>query len=202
MVHDCSFDELMQLLRSRDQSAASDLFHRYAQRLIGLARTRLDARLRGQVDPEDVVQSVFRSFFNRVGDGRWELHSEDSLWAMLVVLTVRKCGRTAKRLLAKKRGGGAPQSELRESDTDSVLNWDPAADDPSPEAAAMLVETMEKLAAELTPRERQIMELRLQDYSVQEISEKIGRTTRMVYRGLERIREKLEEMRRGDLDDR
>jgi RNA polymerase sigma-70 factor, ECF subfamily len=197
----CSFDELMRLLRSHDQDAASEFFHRYAQRLIGLARARLDQRLRSKVDPEDVVQSVFRSFFNRVGTSDWQLNSEDSLWAVLVVMTVRKCGRTAKRLLALKRGGGAAEVEVGTAGEDSVLCWNPVASDPSPEATAMLLETMEDLTAELDPRQREILELSLQQYTVPEISDKIKRTTRTVYRALEHIRAKLEEMRRRDLDD-
>jgi len=36
------------------------LFEQFAQRLIGLARLHLDARLQHKVDPEDVVQSVYK----------------------------------------------------------------------------------------------------------------------------------------------
>jgi DNA-directed RNA polymerase specialized sigma24 family protein len=50
-----------------DEQAARENFDRFARRLIGLARTRLDRRIRQKIDPEDVVQSVFRSFFTRHG---------------------------------------------------------------------------------------------------------------------------------------
>ena len=60
-----SFDDVITRLRDGDSEAATEIFHRFAARLIALARTRLDSRVRQKVDPEDVVQSVFRSFFIR-----------------------------------------------------------------------------------------------------------------------------------------
>ena len=58
-----SFEELMRRLQSGDQDAAFKIFQDYSGRLAGLARTRLQGALAAKVDPEDVLQSVFRSFF-------------------------------------------------------------------------------------------------------------------------------------------
>ena len=70
-----SFDDVMGRLRAGDQSAAAtEIFQRFARRLIGLARTRLDDRVRSKVDAEDVLQSVFRSFFVRQAVG-WHAQS-------------------------------------------------------------------------------------------------------------------------------
>src|SRR5262245_32841138 len=154
MPETCSFDDLIRLLRSRDKDATAEVFKKYAHRLIGLARTRLDQRLQGKVGPEDVVQSVFRSFFVRVGHSPWQLESEDSLWAILVAMTVRKCGRKANFFLRKKRGGGAPEVAI---DAEGV--GEPSSGDPSPEEAAKLEETMEELTRQLDDRERVVLEL-------------------------------------------
>ncbi len=43
----------------------AELFQRYAQRLMAFARTRLPSDVSSRVDEEDIVQSVFRSFFRR-----------------------------------------------------------------------------------------------------------------------------------------
>jgi len=51
-----SFDELMSRLRQGDNEAARQLFERFADRLIALARQQLSAQLRGRIDPEDVIQ--------------------------------------------------------------------------------------------------------------------------------------------------
>jgi RNA polymerase sigma-70 factor, ECF subfamily len=65
MVENQSFAALMTDLRLGEQAAAETVFSRYAQQLIALARTKLDQRLQQRVDPEDVIQSVYKSFFLR-----------------------------------------------------------------------------------------------------------------------------------------
>src|SRR5438045_1051278 len=54
------FEELMGCLRQGDADAGREVFERYARRLVGLAASRLPGALRGKLDPEDIVQSVFR----------------------------------------------------------------------------------------------------------------------------------------------
>src|SRR5207302_11053184 len=95
--------QLMAALRRGDDAAAQVVFERYARRLIGLAATRLPERIRSKVDPEDVVQSAFRSFFLRQANGRIDLDDWDGLWTMLTVITVRKCGHRLEQLQAARR---------------------------------------------------------------------------------------------------
>jgi hypothetical protein len=48
-----------------DSAAVEQLFERYAQRLARLADRNLSRKIAGRLDGEDVVQSVFRTFFRR-----------------------------------------------------------------------------------------------------------------------------------------
>jgi hypothetical protein len=48
-----------------------------------LARTHLDGKLRQKVDPEDVVQSVYKSFFRRLEADQVEMIDWDSLWYLV-----------------------------------------------------------------------------------------------------------------------
>ena len=59
------------------------VFRQFANRLIGLAHAHLDTALRQKVGPEDVAQSVFRSFFRRQADQPYDLESWDGLWSLL-----------------------------------------------------------------------------------------------------------------------
>src|SRR6266478_2806061 len=88
MAEEPSFDDLMTRLRADDSMAATNLFRRYSRRLIGLARTRLQGEMKRKVDPEDVMQSVFRSFFRRHADGKFELEGWDNLWSLLACITL------------------------------------------------------------------------------------------------------------------
>jgi hypothetical protein len=74
MPADDSFSDLMTRLRAGDPGAAAELFHRFQHRLIALARSRLDSRIRQKTDPESVVQSALGSFFLRERDGQFVLH--------------------------------------------------------------------------------------------------------------------------------
>ena len=64
--------------------------------------------------------------------------------------------------------------------------------EPTPEQAAVLAETVEKMLGQLAPPERPIVELSLQGYSTREVSERLGRAERSVRRVRERVRERLE----------
>ncbi|MHB1422693.1 MAG: ECF-type sigma factor [Gemmataceae bacterium] len=79
-------------LHQGDAEAARRLFDRFAHRLIGLARQRLDSRLRGKVDPEDVMQSVFKSFFRIQQEKAVAFSGWDDLWSLLTIIALRKCG--------------------------------------------------------------------------------------------------------------
>lgn len=102
-----SFEAVFRGVRDRNGLAEEEVFRRFAGRLVGLARARLDQRLPTKVDPEDVVQSAFRSFFVRCADDRFDLGSWDSLWSLLTVITVRKCAgqaRSVNRILQRMVG--------------------------------------------------------------------------------------------------
>ena len=68
-----SFTDVMARLRAGDEDAARQVFQRFVHRLVGLARVRLGRDLRRRVDPEDVVQSAYKSFFLRYEEGKVEV---------------------------------------------------------------------------------------------------------------------------------
>src|SRR5262249_27654834 len=92
-----------------DQQAAAELFHRYAVRLIALASSRLSSRLATRVDPEDLVQSAYRSFFSGAREGQYELQQSGDLWRLLLVITLRKLHDQVRRHTRAKRDVDAQQ---------------------------------------------------------------------------------------------
>jgi RNA polymerase sigma factor (sigma-70 family) len=194
--HD-SFAELMSRLLAHDQDAATAVFRRFAERLIGLARAKLDPRVLRKVDPEDVVQSAYRSFFVRHAEGRLEVTSWNDLWSLLTVITTRKCANQTAHFRAQRRDVAVELSLRPQADAGDVLAH--ALDrDPTASEAATLVETVELLMRGLDPDDRVVIELSLQGYSVQEISEKVGRAERTVRRLRERVKERLMRMHAAD----
>jgi RNA polymerase sigma factor (sigma-70 family) len=189
--------ELLARWRAGDQHAAAQLFRRYADRLIALARTRLSARLAQRVDPEDVVQSAYRSFFAEAITGRYEGQRGNDLWRLLVTITLHKLQHQVERHTAKKR---AVEREQTFGSEDSLLGIQPdvLARDAAPMDALALVEEVEMLMRGLTPSHRRIVELRLQGYNQLEIADATACSQRTVIRVLERIKQQLELRRSGN----
>src|SRR5207249_10120696 len=93
---------LLNLWRAGDETAAREIFERYAERLAGLARRRLGQRLGRRVDPEDIVQSVFRTFFARAKAGQVTISGQDDLCKLVFRLTVVKTLRQVRHHRAAK----------------------------------------------------------------------------------------------------
>jgi RNA polymerase sigma-70 factor (ECF subfamily) len=78
-------------------------------------------------------------------------------------------------------------------DGENIPSWQTAVGrEPTPDQAAVLAETVESLLGRLDQDERTMMELSLQGFSTQEISEQTGRAERSVRRLRERVRKHLE----------
>ena len=175
--------------RAGDQQAATELFGRYASRLTALARSRLSDRLTRRIDPEDVVQSVYRTFFAEARAGRYELARGGDLWRLLVTITLHKLYDQARRDAAGKRAG-ARQCNFGSEDSLMLLHIG-SRHRPSPLEAAALAEELEALMASLQTEHRRMLELRLQGYNLEEIAAELQCSQRTVIRVLERIKKKL-----------
>jgi RNA polymerase sigma-70 factor (ECF subfamily) len=184
-----SFADVMTRLRAGDEDAAAQVFRRFTHRLIALARAHLDGRLRQKVDPEDVLQSAYKSFFLRHAEGELALGGWDGLWALLALITARKCGRYAQRFHAARRDVRAEVAPAGGADESGVV--EAFSPEPSPEEAVLLSELVEQQLCDLGERDGAILTLALQGYSAAEISAQLDRPGRTVYRILERIKARL-----------
>src|SRR5262249_45712778 len=110
-----SFAEWLRGLQAGDGAAAQELLGRFTYQLITLALRHIEAGLRHKVDPEDVVQSAYKSFFIRYGAGNLNVVNWNSLWGLLTLITVRKCAERVAYHRAECRDAAreiaAPQSE-------------------------------------------------------------------------------------------
>jgi RNA polymerase sigma-70 factor (ECF subfamily) len=191
MAQEPSFSNLCEQLRRGDNAAAAEVFDRFAGRLIALARSRLDRRLRQRVDAEDVLQSVLRTFFVHVAEGKFRLPNWDSLWGLLVCITVRKCTRAHDRHRAglrdvRREAGPAPDG------WDSADTWEVISREPGPEEAILLQETLDGALLGMTERERQAVFLTLQGLATAEVATRLDCSQRKVYRVLEHVRNRLQ----------
>jgi RNA polymerase sigma-70 factor (ECF subfamily) len=188
-----SFIDFLSRLQAGDDAAARELFQRFASRLLALARCRFGGGLRHKVDPEDVVQSAYKSFFRCYDEGKIEVVSWDSLWGLLTLITLRKCADRVAYHRAERRD--AAREVAPPPDAEGAPWLEPFGREPTPLEAAELGETVERLFAVLDEDERPVLELSLQGYTTREISERLGRAERTVRLLRECVRKRLERMR-------
>ena len=181
---------LLQRWRDGDESAATEIFERYVNRLCALARTRLSNRMKRRVEAEDVVQSAYRSFFRRAGD-HYVLEKEGDLWRLLAAITINKVRGQVEYHTAKKRGVYLEESMKADQ---SVIRVRPEmiSEEPKPDDAAVMVEELAALLGSLDETQRTIIELSMQNRSVEQIAEQIQRSERTVRRTIQQVREDLE----------
>jgi RNA polymerase sigma factor (sigma-70 family) len=184
-------------LRSGGDSAAQHLWERYFGRLVRLARKRLQntGRPRAAEDEEDAALSAFDSFCRGVERGRFpRLADRDDLWRLLVVLTMRKALDQIQRQGAAKRGGDNRIRELTPPDGADTPGGDALdrlmGSEPTPEFAAMVAEEHGRLRDALGDASlRQVLDLRLEGYTREEIAARMGCAVSAVKRKLDVIRQ-------------
>src|SRR5947209_7215899 len=160
MGQENSFADLMHQLRHGDEDAARRIFQQFGSRLISKARRKLDKdkRLRAKIDPADVIQSVFKSFFSRLENGEWDLKNWDSFWSLLVVITLHKCGHKLRDFHRERRD---VRKEKAPDATENTSGWEAVGREPSPLEVMTLADTLEQVMGELKEIERNVLALRL-----------------------------------------
>jgi len=103
MVEPAHRTGLVQRYRQGDPDAAGELFAYYARRLSRLAQQFISRKPGGRIEGDDVVQSVFRTFFRRCADGEFQIDSSAQLWQLLVKITMTKARAQGRRNTAAKR---------------------------------------------------------------------------------------------------
>lgn len=183
-----------------DSNAQTDLFERVVARLEQRAGRKLQ-RSRCTEEPEDAAQIVMHSVFRRLGEGKFTIDSRNNLWALLFTIMDRKCIGINSRNFAKKRGGdhqivGEAVLAKNDSGIGGLDRLDSAA--ATPEDIVRCEETIDgyfdKLEKHGDQTVTEVVAMRLEGYSNQEISERIGRGLATVERKFKLARDILSEL--------
>ncbi|HEY1381147.1 MAG TPA: sigma-70 family RNA polymerase sigma factor [Gemmataceae bacterium] len=179
---------------------AAEALEPFRQYLLVLAKLHLDARLRGKLDPADVVQQTLLRAYPAVGQLRGREPAVVAAWLRRIL--ARTLADTVRHYDADKRAVDLEQSLTADLDKSAsgLAAW-VAADQTSPSERAERNEDLLRLAdalAGLPDAQREVVVLKhLQGRTLAEIAESTGRTTAAVAgllrRGLEALRERMEE---------
>jgi RNA polymerase sigma factor (sigma-70 family) len=184
---------LLKRFQSGEVEAATRLYSRYAARLSSLAWTQRGADLASRFDPDDIVQSIFRTFFRRAAEGHYDVPEGQDLWRLLLVIALQKIRDTCSFHRAAKR-------DVRTTQSIETIDRSAASRPvPSEIGLAELKMVVDELLGGLPASHRSIVELRIEGFQVDEIARKTGRSRRSVERGLQEFRDQLGAiLREGD----
>lgn len=177
-----SDSSLLRRYRDGSEEAATQLYLRYAHRLRGLARAQMSPELARQVDVDDLVQSIFGSFFRRARRGYYDVPAGGELWRLFLVSALNKIRGQAAFHHAARR-------DARRTTLDGDLDRRPApgADD----AHALLRLAVDEALGRLPPAQQTMVRLRVEGHEVAEIAQQTGRSRRTVERLLQEARARL-----------
>jgi len=178
---------LLRRLHAGEAEAATELYLRYARRLHGLARRQTSAELARRVDPDEIVQSVFRTFFRRAVGGSYDIPPTEELWRLLLVITLNKIRRASVFHRAARRD---VRRTVSAGDSNVLQHLEQASfqDD---EALQFLRLVVDDLIAELPSPQNVMVRMRIDGHEVEEIATSTGRSKRTVERTLQKFRERI-----------
>jgi RNA polymerase sigma-70 factor, ECF subfamily len=176
---------LVERSRAGDQNAATQLYHRYFKRLTALVRKRCPAELARTVGVEDIVQSVFRTLFQRIGQGYYDVPDGHELWRLLLVIAMNRIHAKVTHYHAAKRDG--VQADDKAKAGRRIVPQEATRDVTSDQTEVGLKEILERLPAE----HRVIASLRIEGHTVAEVARITGRSKRTIERILQETRFKL-----------
>ncbi len=199
MSRDGSVTHWIHEIKGGNPEVAQDLWQRYFDQMVRLARTQMQAGRRRVADEEDVAVSVFESFCRAAKKGRFpDLADRDTLWRLLVKMTSRKVIDRRRHDGRLRRGGGQVAGESAmpgaiDEDNPQVLAA-VIGREPTPEFIAIMTEQFDRLIDCLEDPQLQELAIgKMEGYSNDEMAEKLGCSLRTVERRLRLIRETIKQ---------
>ena len=171
--------DLLERLAARDESALEALFDRMRERLRRMVRYRIDPRLRGRVDADDVLQEAWIAAVQRIDTFDTTDETAVFVWLRRIVgQSLVELHR--KHLGAKMRSAGAEVRIDAPAPDSMAMSAMLVASLTSPSGAAMRAESHERLVAAIDamdPVDREIVMLRhFEELGNEEVAAVLGLT--------------------------
>jgi len=172
----------------------------YREYLRLLARLQLDPRLRGQLDPSDIVQQTLLRAHERFDQFRGQTDLELRAWLRAILA---RSLLDAARKFGRQQGDRVQSLEAALEESSAKLEAFVASEDSSPSQGAARAERLMELSlalARLPADQRSAVELRyLHGLAVPDVALRMGRSTvsvtGLLYRGMKVLRDVMGEPR-------
>ena len=182
------FQNLMEQIAAGSEAAVEQLLGRYGDHLCRAVRRRLSRALRPKFDTADFVQAVWASFFcNRRELANFE-HS-GQLVAFLTRVASNKVIDECRHRLQTQKADVARECSISDKTSQELVV---PGHEPRPSQVAIMHERLDQLRGGVPTRYRQIVDLRAEGQSQEEIADKLGVSEKTVSRVLNKLRSRME----------
>ena len=188
-----SLQEMLDGWRAGHQSAATEIYQHYAERLLRLAEKKIGPRLGVRVGPDDIMLSVLDSVLSGIAKGKYAVDSAGTMWNLVARIAQTKILKQVEYHTAGKRdfhdetGAGAER-----------LPPEALPPAPTPEETAVLADELQKIRSRLKPADFEVFQLMFQGYTHPEIAQKLGCARQTVRYKAQRIEALLRQWAKDD----
>ncbi len=193
MPNEPDISDLIARAKAGDETAIREFLSRFEPEVRMMVRGRLPRMLRTQFDSMDFVQAVWQSFFAdlRSSSSR-QFENVHHLRGFLAGVARNKVYEEHRRLTRTKKHALAREQSLYVRRGSREVELALISPEPTPSQAVQASDRLAQLVARCSPLEAQIITLRHQEMTFDEIARRTGVSERSVRRIIDEARERME----------
>jgi RNA polymerase sigma factor (sigma-70 family) len=192
MRSETDISDLIARAKEGDETAIRDFLSQFEQEVRIMVRGRLPKTLRSQFDSMDFVQTVWQSFFSDLRDNPREFENIRHLRGFLAGLARNKVYQEHRRLSRTAKYALEREEPLYLKKGNKEIDRGLVSPEPSPSETFQATDRLAQLTAGCNPRDVEIITLRHQGLTFDEIAARVGLNERSVRRVIEDARVRME----------
>jgi RNA polymerase sigma factor (sigma-70 family) len=191
-MDDVDFAGVIVSARAGDEAAVAALLGRFEPEIRTMVRVRLPRALRNQFDSMDFVQAVWTSVFTGKSDDAGRFADVGQFRKFLAGVARNKVFEEHRRQTRTKKYDLGREERLYVRKGDRDVPREVAASDPTPSETVQAGDRLGQMIQGRSPEDAQVIELRRQGLTFEEIAGRLGTSERSVRRVIEAVRERME----------
>jgi len=192
MPSETEISELIARAKAGDETAIGEFLSRFEPEVRIMVRGRLPRMLRTQFDSMDFVQAVWQSFFADLRSSSRQFENVHHLRGFLAGVARNKVYEEHRRLTRTKKYALAREQSLYVRRGSREVELALISPEPTPSQAVQASDRLAQLVARCSPLEAQVITLRRQEMTFDEIARRTGISERSVRRIIDEARERME----------
>jgi RNA polymerase sigma-70 factor (ECF subfamily) len=189
------FAGLLARAKSGDAAAIGGLLSTFEDEVRMMVRVRLPRSLRAQFDSMDFVQAVWQSVFAGWAEGSVDFEDARHFRGFLAGVARNKVLAEYRKRTQSKKYALSREERLYVRRGDREEPREVVAPDPSPSQEIQARDCWDRMVEGRPTREAEVIELRRQGLTFEEIAERTGQSERSVRRVIEAVRLRMEARR-------